>query len=184
MALLGIAVATAIAWWQLDPARALAVTFAVLVVSCPCALSLATPAALAAAAGALGRRRVVIARADALESLARVTHVVFDKTGTLTAGRLTLTKTIPIGDTTPDTAIALAASLESVSEHPIARAIVAASGTTPPIPVGRRACSRDRASKAWSRDESSGSERSSSSPRFPALRGRRRPRLPIRRRRS
>ena len=135
VALLGIAVVTAVAWWQLDPARALAVTFAVLVVSCPCALSLATPAALAAAAGALGRRRVVIARADALESLARVTHVVFDKTGTLTAGRLTLTGTIPIGDMAPDTAIALAASLEAVSEHPIAHAIVAASGTAPPISV-------------------------------------------------
>ena len=134
-ALLCIAALTAFAWWHLDPARALAVTFAVLVVSCPCALSLATPAALAAAAGALARRRVVIARADAVESLARVTHVVFDKTGTLTTGKLTLAKTIVIGATTPAAAIALAASLEAVSEHPIARAIVAASGASPEMPV-------------------------------------------------
>ena len=53
-ALLGVAAATGLLWWQIDPSRALAVTFAVLVVCCPCALSLATPAALAAAAGALG----------------------------------------------------------------------------------------------------------------------------------
>ena len=134
-ALLCIAVLTAVAWWYFDPSRALAVTFAVLVVSCPCALSLATPAALAAAAGALGRRRVVIARADAIESLARVTHVVFDKTGTLTAGKLTLAETIVISDTTPAAALALAASLESFSEHPIARAIVKEAGTGPRIPV-------------------------------------------------
>ena len=126
--LLLVAALTAVVWWQLDPARALEVTFAVLVVSCPCALSLATPAALAAAAGALGRRRVLIARADALESLARVTHVVFDKTGTLTTGRLSLVDTVVYGDTTSAAAIALAAALEAVSEHPIARAFTDASG--------------------------------------------------------
>ena len=134
-ALLLVAALTAVAWWQFDPARALAVTFAVLVVSCPCALSLATPAALAAAAGALGRRRVVIARADALESLARVTHVVFDKTGTLTTGRLSLVDTVVSGDTTSGAAIALAATLEAVSEHPIARAFTEAAGERPGIPV-------------------------------------------------
>ncbi len=94
--LLVLAAATALAWWQVDPARTLAVTFAVLVVSCPCALSLATPAALAAAAGALGRAHVVVARADALETLARVTHVVLDKTGTLTTGRIALQDVIPL----------------------------------------------------------------------------------------
>jgi Cu2+-exporting ATPase len=134
-ALLVVAALTAIAWWQLDPARALAVTFAVLVVSCPCALSLATPAALAAAAGALGRRRVVIARADALESLARVTHVVFDKTGTLTTGRLSLVDTVVADDTSGAQAIALAAALESVSEHPIARAFAEANGSRSEIAV-------------------------------------------------
>ena len=61
--LLVLAAVTALVWWQVDPARALPVTFALLVVSCPCALSLATPAALAAAAGALARRQVVVAAA-------------------------------------------------------------------------------------------------------------------------
>jgi Cu2+-exporting ATPase len=121
-ALLVLAAGTAIAWWQIDPARTLAVTFAVLVVSCPCALSLATPAALAAAAGALSRRRVVIARADALETLARVTHVVFDKTGTLTTGRLALREVLPQGKTSRGEALALAAALEAHSEHPLAGA--------------------------------------------------------------
>ena len=95
-ALLVLAAVTAFAWWHIDPARTLAVTFAVLVVSCPCALSLATPAALAAAGGALGRVQVVIARADALEALARTTHIVLDKTGTLTTGRIALHDTIPL----------------------------------------------------------------------------------------
>jgi Cu2+-exporting ATPase len=126
--LLVLAVATALIWGLLEPARALAVTFAVLVVSCPCALSLATPAALAAAAGALARRHVVVARADALEVLARVTHAVFDKTGTLTTGRVTLVD-VPWhrDDTAPAAAIALAAALEAQSEHPLAQAFREAS---------------------------------------------------------
>ena len=124
--LLVLAAGTAIVWIEIDPQRALAVTFAVLVVSCPCALSLATPAALAAAAGALARRQVVIARSDALEALARVTHVVFDKTGTLTMGRMTVTGVYPeratIFESAPQSALALAAALEAHSEHPLARA--------------------------------------------------------------
>ena len=125
-ALLALAAIVAIAWSQHDPARVLAVTFAVLVVSCPCALSLATPAALAAAAGALARRQVVVARADALETLARVTHVVFDKTGTLTLGHVALLDTQVLGSATRDGAVALAAALEAQSEHPLARAFRAA----------------------------------------------------------
>jgi Cu2+-exporting ATPase len=127
-ALLGLALATALVWWQVDAARALAVTFSLLVVSCPCALSLATPAALAAAGGALGRRHVVIARADALEALARVTHVVLDKTGTLTTGRLALVRTLATGGWNADDALALAASLEAQSEHSLARALRGAAG--------------------------------------------------------
>ena len=122
-ALLVLALATGLAWWYLEPARALAVTFAVLVVSCPCALSLATPAALAAAAGALGRRRILAVRGDALETMARVTHVVLDKTGTLTTGRLQLTEVEPLDGNARATCIALAAALEQGSEHPIARAL-------------------------------------------------------------
>ncbi len=127
-ALLVLAAITALVWWQLDPSRALAVTFAVLVVSCPCALSLATPAALAAAAGALSRRQVVVARADALETLAKVTHVVFDKTGTLTTGRSMLLDVLPQGGATRSESLALAAALEAHSEHPLAQAF---RGTVP-----------------------------------------------------
>jgi Cu2+-exporting ATPase len=133
-ALLVLAAGTAVVWWHVDPSRVLAVTFAVLVVSCPCALSLATPAALAAAAGALARRHVVIARADALETLARVTHVVLDKTGTLTTGRMTVVGVDPQGTTTRDSALALAAALDAVSEHPLARAFRAATPAGATLP--------------------------------------------------
>ena len=137
-ALLVLAAGTAVAWIEIDPQRALAVTFAVLVVSCPCALSLATPAALAAAAGALARRQVVIARADALETLARVTHVVFDKTGTLTMGRMTVTGVYPqratMCETAPESALALAAALDAHSEHPLARAFRAAAPAGAALP--------------------------------------------------
>ncbi len=125
--LLVFALATGLAWWYLDPARALAVTFAVLVVSCPCALSLATPAALAAVAGALGRRQILVVRGDALETMARVTHVVLDKTGTLTTGRLQLTEVEPLHGNERAACIAIAAALERGSEHPIAGALRAAS---------------------------------------------------------
>ena len=133
-ALLVLAAGTAVVWWSVDPSRVLAVTFAVLVVSCPCALSLATPAALAAAAGALARRHVVIARTDALETLARVTHVVLDKTGTLTMGRMTVVGVDPRGTATRDSALALAAALDAVSEHPLARAFRAAAPAGAALP--------------------------------------------------
>ncbi|MEO8507741.1 MAG: heavy metal translocating P-type ATPase [Betaproteobacteria bacterium] len=123
-ALLVLAAVTAIVWSQIDPTRMLAVTFAVLAVSCPCALALATPAALAAAAGTLARRGVVLARADALETLAQVTHVVFDKTGTLTEGRIRLAGCITADGVGRERALAMAAALDARSEHPLARALV------------------------------------------------------------
>ena len=119
--LLVLAAATAVIWSIRDPSHALAVTFAVLVVSCPCALSLATPAALAASMGALARRQIVAVRGDALETLAHVTHVVFDKTGTLTPGRPSLQHVYPLHGTTRDDVVALAAALEATSEHPLAQ---------------------------------------------------------------
>jgi Cu2+-exporting ATPase len=127
-ALILVALATAGAWYWTDPQRALWAMVAVLVVSCPCALSLATPAALAAASGALHRLGLLVVRGHALESLCGVTHVVFDKTGTLTRGRLALTGTLPLGAQTREACIALAAALERGSEHAIARAIRAAAG--------------------------------------------------------
>ncbi len=125
-ALLLVAAATAVAWTMIDPARALWVTVSVLVVSCPCALSLATPAALTAATGALTRLGVVVTRGHALETLSRATHVIFDKTGTLTHGRLELAGAEILGAATERDALRLAAALERGSEHPLANAILRA----------------------------------------------------------
>ena len=94
-----------------------------LVVSCPCALSLATPAALAAAAGALGRRRILCVRQDALETLSRVSHVVLDKTGTLTTGDVRLAGVDILSNVGEPRCLALAAALERGSSHPIASAL-------------------------------------------------------------
>ncbi len=123
-AVLLIAAGSAFAWLEIDPSRALWVTVAVLVVSCPCALSLATPAVMTVAVGLLSRRGVVVVRAHALDALAAVTHVVFDKTGTLTEGRLALLSVAPRPGVTRDDALSLAAALEKNSEHPIARAVL------------------------------------------------------------
>ena len=132
-ALLVLVIGTAFAWWQIDPARVVPVTFALLVVSCPCALSLATPSVLASAAGALSRRQVVLTRPDAIEALARVTHVVFDKTGTLTMGNVALQSTCVLDGSGNAQALARAAALEAASEHPIGRALAAATpGAAPP----------------------------------------------------
>jgi Cu2+-exporting ATPase len=129
MALLVLATATALAWWWIDASRALWIFVAVLVVSCPCALSLATPAALTVATGALAARGVLVTRGHAIEALARADRFIFDKTGTLTLGRMTLVEVIPIHTDTAH-ALALAAALERGSEHPIARAL-AVGGTGP-----------------------------------------------------
>ncbi len=128
-ALFLIAAGAALFWWYTDPSRVLMVTFAVLVVSCPCALSLATPAALAAAARALGRQRILMVSANALETLSRVTHVVLDKTGTLTTGRAQLIDVTPLGQLDAMRCLTLAATLEQGSVHPVA---IALRGATAP----------------------------------------------------
>jgi P-type Cu2+ transporter len=109
-------------WCVHDPARAFEVTLSLLVVSCPCALSLAVPAALAATHGALARLGVLSIRADGLDSLAKATDVVFDKTGTLTRVQPTLSEVQSFGDVTSADAQAIAAALERDSGHPIAAA--------------------------------------------------------------
>ena len=121
--LLVVAAASGLLWWTIDPARALPIVLAVLVVSCPCALSLATPAALASAAGALGRRQVLCVRPDALETLSRVSHVVLDKTGTLTTGDVRLLGVEALAGRGESACLGLAAALEAGSTHPIARAL-------------------------------------------------------------
>ncbi len=119
-AILLIASVVAYWWWQHDPAHAFAITLSVLVVTCPCALSLATPVAITAATGSLTRTGLVTTRGHALETLAKTTHFVFDKTGTLTQGRLHLADVKTFNATSREKALQLAALLESRSEHPVA----------------------------------------------------------------
>ncbi|WP_189351882.1 heavy metal translocating P-type ATPase [Vogesella fluminis] len=132
-ALLLVALATFAGWYWYEPARVLWITVAVLVISCPCALSLATPAALTAATGHLAQLGVLTARGHALETLSKISDVVFDKTGTLTHGRMQLLQLQTFGSLDNGAALALAAAIESGSEHPIARALLAANAA--PLPA-------------------------------------------------
>lgn len=120
--ILALAAATAIAWWPVDPARAFAAVLAVLVVTCPCALSLATPVAIAAATSRLTRLGMLVTRADAIERLARADTVIYDKTGTLTAGAMAVTDVELLSDLTRERVLAIAAALERPSAHPLAAA--------------------------------------------------------------
>ncbi len=111
------------AWWRVhEPARAFEVMLSLLVISCPCALSLAVPAALAAAHGALAKLGVLSVRPDGLDRLARVTDVVFDKTGTLSDGKPLLHTVDQCIDLDAEHALRIAAALERDSSHPLASA--------------------------------------------------------------
>ena len=121
-----LATAVAAAWLLHDPARTVAVVVSVLVVTCPCALSLATPAAMTAALGALARAGLVVTRANAVERLALATHCLADKTGTLTEGRYRLRTTTKLGSVPKRRCLAIAAALERYAAHPAAAAIAAA----------------------------------------------------------
>ena len=132
-ALLAVAAVVLAAWWSLsDFDTAFRVTLSVLVVTCPCALSLATPTAIVAATGALTRLGVLTTRGHALETLARATHVIFDKTGTLTFGRPQVTAVETVSGLEARRGLALAAGLERGSEHPVGRALAEAAGETVP----------------------------------------------------
>ena len=109
-------------WWQLDSARAFWIVLAMLVATCPCALSLATPTALTAATGTLHKLGLLLTRGHVLEGLNQIDTVIFDKTGTLTEGRLVLRSIRPLGALDNEQCLSLAAALENRSEHPIARA--------------------------------------------------------------
>lgn len=113
-------------WWGTDPARAIMAAVAVLVVTCPCALSLATPTAMLTAAGVLARQGVLVRRLQAIEAMAEVDTVVFDKTGTLTEARMGLGLTVTRAGMSQAGALALAAALARHSLHPVSRALVAA----------------------------------------------------------
>lgn len=123
----GLLILTAIVgavWWWLEPARTFEIVLAVLVVTCPCALSLAAPAAFAAAGSHLLRHGILLTRGHALETMAKVNHVVFDKTGTLTYGKPVLQRTVALADMDESRCLALAASLEQASEHPLAQSFL------------------------------------------------------------
>ena len=119
---LSAAALAAVIWWSIDPAQALPVAIAVLVVSCPCALALGTPVALASATRALASLGILIHHPDAIESLPNLTHLVFDKTGTLTESQPRLVETRLPGPITEQQAQKLAGRLERVSRHPLASA--------------------------------------------------------------
>ena len=122
--LLIIASLVALYWYQVDQSQWLAITITVLVVSCPCALSLATPTAFSSAAATLMQYGIALINNDALEKIAKSDCFVFDKTGTLTKGELALIE-IEITDANfnRDDVLQIATALESASEHPLAKAI-------------------------------------------------------------
>jgi Cu2+-exporting ATPase len=112
-------------WWFKDPGRAFWITLSVLVVTCPCALALAMPAALSAATANLRQRGFLVARGHVIETLTHINRVIFDKTGTLTLGRFCVAEVMLLSTHTREQALAIAASLESDSSHPIAQAFAA-----------------------------------------------------------
>ena len=119
--------ALAAAWgWQDSPAHALMVAVSVLIVTCPCALSLATPAAMLSAAGALARAGVMLRSLQALQSLAQVDTVIFDKTGTLTQEDFSLQRILTREGVSDQQALFLAAGLAKHSLHPVSRSLVRA----------------------------------------------------------
>ncbi len=124
--LLVLAALTGIGWYMLEPDRALWVFVSVLVVACPCALSLATPTALTVATDALARMGVLVTRGHAIETLARASHFVFDKTGTLTLGRMQLDEVLALAGRDRTELLRVAAALEQGSEHPVAAGLCAA----------------------------------------------------------
>lgn len=122
-----LSVITFFVWLKIDAQRAIEIAIAVLVVTCPCALSLATPGVMSGVIGVLAKRGVLIARARAIESLTRVTHVIFDKTGTLTEGKLLLYETRLLSSNKEwdqENVLIYAANLAKISLHPVSLAFV------------------------------------------------------------
>ncbi|TXS95487.1 heavy metal translocating P-type ATPase [Parahaliea maris] len=158
LAVLLLTSATALVWYSIDPARALWVSLSVLVISCPCALALATPAALTSAAAALRRKGVLVHGENALDALARADTLVVDKTGTLTTGRFAIETIVPLSGEQPqtgqDTALcAVAAALQRASRHPVARVFdqqAAAPGFHDALyEVGAGVSARDAEQREW-----------------------------------
>ncbi len=136
-AVLCVAAVTVIAWLAFAPAPALGPALvagvSVLIVACPCAMGLATPVSVLVGTGRAAELGVLFRGGDALERLARVRAVAFDKTGTLTEGRPALAEVVPAPGIDRATALRLAAAAEAGSEHPLARALLAAAPA--PLPA-------------------------------------------------
>ena len=124
-AVLVAAVCAALWWWPTSPGHALMVAVSVLIVTCPCALSLATPVAMLSAAGTLARHGVLVRNLQGLEALADIDTIVFDKTGTLTRDGMVVQAVHPSGGLSCEEALSLAAALACHSLHPVSRALVA-----------------------------------------------------------
>ncbi len=115
-------------WWEAGPAQAISAALAVLIVTCPCALSLATPAATLAAAGALARRGVLVRHLQVLETCAVVDTVLLDKTGTLTGDTMQVVDVLLRPGASRTQALAMAAALAQHSQHPASQAITRSAG--------------------------------------------------------
>ncbi|MEC9425591.1 MAG: heavy metal translocating P-type ATPase [Actinomycetota bacterium] len=133
--ILGVALATVIVWLLADGSAGEAFTaaVAVLVIACPCALGLATPTAIMVGTGRGAQLGVIVKGGEVLEATRRIDHVVLDKTGTVTEGRMRLESVVAVPGTDPDLVLRRAASVEAVSEHPVATAVAAATADRDPI---------------------------------------------------
>ena len=128
---MAIALVTAVVWMLATGSveRALTSGVAVLVISCPCALGLATPVAIMVGTGKGAEHGILVKSAEGLENLRSVTTIVLDKTGTVTEGKPKVTDLYPLGKTTAEELLCVAASLEKPSEHPLGAAIVEEAGS-------------------------------------------------------
>ena len=117
------ALGSALYLWQVDPSRALMAAVAVLIVTCPCALSLATPAAMLTVSGALARSGILVRKMQALEALANIDTIVFDKTGTLTVDQMQVGHIAISKEISKEKALQLASEMAQFSLHPISRAL-------------------------------------------------------------
>ncbi|MBQ0130688.1 MAG: HAD-IC family P-type ATPase, partial [Comamonas sp.] len=120
-----LAIGAAVYWWPTDPGHALMVAAAVLIVTCPCALSLATPVAMLTAAGTLARHGVLVRNLQGLEQLAGVDTLIFDKTGTLTCDGIRVSGFQVVSSERGGAWTGLAAALAQHSIHPISKAVAA-----------------------------------------------------------
>ncbi len=125
MILLALVLFAGLYWWQTAPEQAFAIVLSILVVSCPCALSLATPAVIAAATAQLSDLGLMIRSKTALSQLAKVNHLYFDKTGTLTTASMQISQIKTFADFSEEKCLQVASLLENISDHPIAKAFKA-----------------------------------------------------------